>query len=65
MKEVTRSHLITKSVMDTVTAVGIFHCVVVSVAGLSPGSVTVAGILGVPRVKTDGEPIKVLLDWCL
>lgn len=65
MKEVTRSHLITKSVMDTVTAVGIFHCVVVSVAGLSSGSVMVAGILGVPRVKTDGEPIKVLLDWCL
>ena len=51
--------------MDAVTAVGIFHCVVVSVAGLSSGSVMVAGILGVPRVKTDGEPIKVLLDWCL
>ena len=65
VREVMRSHLITKSMMDAVTAVGIFHCAVVSAASLSPRSVTVAGQLGVPRVKTDGEPIKVLLDWCL
>lgn len=61
MREVTRSHLITKSVMDAVTAVGVLHRVAVTVSKIS----TVAGKLGVPRVETDGEPIKVLLDLWL